>query len=74
MVLGWNKSKVIVLFLTLIFYFTLETVKVWLGWIHLTPVKPYITKLMSHFSPVLVFDDEVERGNVSRECRLELIF
>lgn len=59
MVLGWNKSKVIVLLLTLIFYFTLETVKDWLGWIHLTPVKPYITKLMSHFSPVLVFDDEV---------------
>ncbi len=65
MALGWNKSEMTVMLpalLTLIFYLTPETVKDWLGWIHLTPVQPYITKWMSCSSLVLLFDDEVETG------------
>lgn len=62
MVLGWNKSKMTALLpvlLTLIFYFTPETVKDWLGQIHLTPVR---TKSLSHSCLVLLCDDEVETG------------
>lgn len=58
LVLGWNKSEMTVLLptlLTLISHFTPETVKDRLGWIHLTPVKSYITKWKCRSSRVGVW-------------------